>query len=78
MTSISVPGRSTPKPRVQVSPGALSRSRVALILSITVFLAIAIYYFVGVDEGMTSLFGKTMVIHEWVHDSRHFLGFPCH
>jgi cobalt transporter subunit CbtB len=27
---------------------------------------------------MTSLFGKNMVIHEWVHDSRHFLGFPCH
>jgi cobalt transporter subunit CbtB len=22
--------------------------------------------------------GKTMMIHEWVHDSRHFLGFPCH
>jgi cobalt transporter subunit CbtB len=24
------------------------------------------------------VFGKSMVIHEWVHDSRHFLGFPCH
>jgi hypothetical protein len=50
----------------------------ALLLGIVVFLAVAIYYFVGVDEGMMSLFGKTMVIHEWVHDSRHFLGFPCH
>jgi hypothetical protein len=48
------------------------------ILRVTAFLALAIYYFVGVDEGMVSLFGKTMVIHEWVHDSRHFLGFPCH
>ena len=75
MTSISVPG-SNAKP--QVSPEALSRGRVVLILGITVFLAVAVYYFVGVDEGMTSLFGKTMVIHEWVHDSRHFLGFPCH
>jgi len=75
LTSISVPGsQSTPR----VSPHALSRGRVALILGITVFLALAVYYFVGVDEGMTSLFGKTMVIHEWVHDSRHFLGFPCH
>ena len=27
-------------------------------LSITVFLALAIYYLVGVDEGMTSLFGQ--------------------
>jgi putative cobalt transporter subunit CbtB len=75
MTSISVPG-SQSKPRV--SPEALSRQRVLLILGITVLLALAVYYLVGVDEGMTSLFGKTMVIHEWVHDSRHFLGFPCH
>jgi hypothetical protein len=51
---------------------------VALIIGITVFAALAIYYFVGIDEGMTSLFGKTLAIHEWVHDSRHFLGFPCH
>ena len=56
MASISVPGST---PRVGVSPDALSRGRVALILGITVFLALAIYYFVGVDEGMTSLFGKT-------------------
>ena len=77
MTSISAPG-SSPAPRVRVTPDALSKGRIALILSITVFLALAIYYLVGVDEGMTSLFGHTMVIHEWVHDSRHFLGFPCH
>jgi len=31
-----------------------------------------------VDQGMTSLFGHNMMIHEFVHDSRHFLGFPCH
>jgi hypothetical protein len=75
MTSISAPGS---RARARVSPEALSRRKVLLILSITVFLAVAVYYFVGVDEGMTSVFGKTMVIHEWVHDSRHFLGFPCH
>jgi hypothetical protein len=74
MASISVPGQS----KSRVSPEALSRQRVLLILGITVFLAAAVYYFVGVDEGMVSLFGKTIVIHEWVHDSRHFLGFPCH
>ena len=56
----------------------MSKGRVALILSITVFLALAVYYFVGVDQGMTSLFGHNMMIHEFVHDSRHFLGFPCH
>jgi hypothetical protein len=75
MASISVPGSQS---KTRVSPEALSRQRVLLILGITVLAAVAVYYFVGVDEGMTSLFGKTMVIHEWVHDSRHFLGFPCH
>lgn len=77
MSSITAPG-CTPVPRVRLSPQALSKGRLALLLGIVVFLAVAIYYFVGVDEGMMSLFGKTMVIHEWVHDSRHFLGFPCH
>jgi hypothetical protein len=52
MTSISVPGSA--KPRAGVSPEALSKRRVAIILGITVFLALAIYYFVGVDEGMLS------------------------
>jgi cobalt transporter subunit CbtB len=37
-----------------------------------------LYYFIGIDEGMTSVFGNSMVVHEFVHDSRHFLGFPCH
>jgi putative cobalt transporter subunit CbtB len=75
MTTASTP---TTGGRVRVSPEAISRSRLIIMLSITVFLALAAYYFVGVDEGMTSVFGKSMVVHEWVHDSRHFLGFPCH
>ncbi|MGX7679363.1 CbtB domain-containing protein [Jatrophihabitans sp. DSM 45814] len=59
-------------------PRVLPATRVAILLGITVFLALAVYYFVGIDEGMSSVFGKTLVVHEWVHDSRHFLGFPCH
>jgi hypothetical protein len=77
MTSIVTPS-SNPIPKITVSPEALTKGRVILTLSITAFLALLAYYFVGVDEGMTSIFGKTMVIHELVHDSRHFLGFPCH
>ncbi|WP_217577798.1 CbtB domain-containing protein [Mesorhizobium sp. GbtcB19] len=34
-------------------------------------------YFVGAEEGATSLIRGTMV-HEFVHDGRHLLGFPCH
>jgi hypothetical protein len=34
-------------------------------------------YFVGAEQGATSLIhGRT--IHEFVHDGRHLLGFPCH
>ena len=34
-------------------------------------------YFVGVEEGATSLISG-MYVHEFVHDGRHLLGFPCH
>lgn len=73
-SSASTAGRSLP----EISAEAISRTRVIVILGITIVLALMAYYFVGVDEGMTSLFGKSMVVHEWVHDSRHLLGFPCH
>jgi hypothetical protein len=43
-----------------------------------VLFGLGLYYLVGIDEGATSLFGSTMWVHELVHDSRHFLGFPCH
>ncbi|MEA2330142.1 MAG: hypothetical protein QOH58_280 [Thermoleophilaceae bacterium] len=34
-------------------------------------------YFVGVDEGAASVVPGSG-LHEWVHDGRHLLGFPCH
>lgn len=34
-------------------------------------------YFVGVEEGATSIV-PGMYVHEFVHDGRHLLGFPCH
>ncbi len=34
-------------------------------------------YFVGAEQGATSMF-KGMYVHEFVHDGRHLLGFPCH
>ena len=34
-------------------------------------------YFVGVEEGAVSIF-PGMYVHEFVHDGRHLLGFPCH
>jgi len=40
-------------------------------------LALVALYFVGVEEGATSLISG-MYVHEFVHDGRHLLGFPCH
>jgi hypothetical protein len=34
-------------------------------------------YFVGVEEGATSII-PGMYVHEYLHDGRHLLGFPCH
>jgi hypothetical protein len=34
-------------------------------------------YFIGAEEGATSLISG-MYVHEFVHDARHLLGFPCH
>lgn len=50
---------------------------VALLFS-TAVLALLAYYFIGIDEGAMSVFGKSMMVHEFFHDGRHLLGFPCH
>jgi Probable cobalt transporter subunit (CbtB) len=34
-------------------------------------------YFVGAEQGATSIMHGSS-IHEFVHDGRHLLGFPCH
>ena len=65
-------------PRAVATPVVISISKSYVLLLTTMMLALAVYYFIGVDEGATSVFGHTMVIHEFVHDARHFLGFPCH
>jgi cobalt transporter subunit CbtB len=43
-----------------------------------VVVGLVLFYLIGIDQGATSLFGDSSVIHELVHDARHFLGFPCH
>jgi hypothetical protein len=34
-------------------------------------------YFVGAEQGALSIFSGSY-IHEFVHDGRHLIGFPCH
>jgi hypothetical protein len=40
-------------------------------------LLVLAIYFVGAEQGATSLV-RGMYVHEFVHDGRHLLGFPCH
>jgi hypothetical protein len=40
-------------------------------------LAMIFLYFVSTEQGAMALF-HGMYIHEFVHDGRHLLGFPCH
>jgi hypothetical protein len=60
------------------TPLVLPLSGTTLWLLGTAFLALAAYYFIGVDQGMLSVFGNDTHVHEFLHDGRHFLGFPCH
>jgi hypothetical protein len=39
--------------------------------------AVILLYFVGAEQGAVSLVSGEMA-HEFVHDGRHLLGFPCH
>jgi type VI protein secretion system component VasF len=51
---------------------------------IAVALLLAVVYAVGYDQGMLlePLLGKLSTVnnylHEFFHDGRHLLGFPCH
>ncbi len=58
---------SMPVFRTASTPVVLPLPRAALWLAATALLALAVYYFVGIDQGAVS-----------AHDARHFLGFPCH
>ena len=40
-------------------------------------LLLVLVYFVGVEQGALSVVSG-MGVHEFVHDARHLLGFPCH
>jgi hypothetical protein len=65
---------STFVPDVAIKPIPLREVLPWLVFGIVLLLAI---YFVGAEEGATSII-PGMYVHEFVHDGRHLLGFPCH
>ncbi|MHB8662528.1 MAG: CbtB domain-containing protein [Acidimicrobiales bacterium] len=40
-------------------------------------MALLMVYFIGAEQGATSMVSGHYV-HEFLHDARHLLGFPCH
>ncbi|MDM4164564.1 CbtB-domain containing protein [Klebsiella michiganensis] len=65
---------AAPIPVAKLLPWALFTALLALFTALLALLAI---YFVGAEQGATSMFSGTQV-HEFFHDARHLLGFPCH
>jgi Probable cobalt transporter subunit (CbtB) len=68
----------SPALRTRTDALDLSGVRAATWLSATAFFALLVLYFVGLDQGATSVFGTDSHIHEFLHDARHLLGYPCH
>jgi hypothetical protein len=64
---VDVPALPRPVPAGELLPWALFFGILLLVL----------VYFVGAEQGAVSLVGGHWV-HEFVHDARHVLAFPCH
>ncbi|WP_433065114.1 CbtB domain-containing protein [Dactylosporangium sp. CS-033363] len=69
---------SSSNPAAVATPVVIPLSRSLVWLVGTAALAALLYYFIGIDQGAVSVFGSDTHVHEFVHDGRHFLGFPCH
>jgi hypothetical protein len=66
---------AAPAPLVEVPSIPLRELLPWLLLA---FLVAAVtVFFVSADQGAISIPSGTF-IHEWVHDGRHLLGYPCH
>lgn len=59
------------------APAAIPLRELAPWLAFGGLLLLLMLYFVGAEQGATSMIAGVDV-HEFVHDARHLLGFPCH
>ena len=79
---MTTPSRE-PRARAVAAPApvaALPPLSVQAVLPWLVFAALLLlvgFYFLATEQGAMSMLSGNAV-HEWVHDGRHLLGFPCH
>jgi len=62
---------------IDVEIPSIPLAQVAPWLVLFGLLAALAVFFVSADQGAISIPSGTL-IHEFVHDGRHLLGFPCH
>ena len=70
----------TVAPPTATTPALPAKLPIGAIVPWAVFfgiLMLVLLYFVGAEQGATSLIGGHYV-HEFVHDARHLIGVPCH
>ncbi len=67
LATLPVAPAATPLPLRDIAPWA----------ALGVLLALVFLYFVSTEDGAVSLLSNGYV-HEFVHDGRHLLAFPCH
>lgn len=63
--------------QIEVAPAPIPLSAVlpwSVFITLMVLLCV---YFIGAEQGATAVFSGNQV-HEYFHDARHLLGFPCH
>lgn len=60
------------------TPIVATKAMTVLVLASVTWIALLVVYFIGIDEGAMSVTGDSMMLHEFFHDGRHLLGFPCH
>jgi len=65
--ALPAPILAPPIPLREIAPWAV----------LVVLLSLIVLYFVSAEQGAMSLMSGAGV-HEFLHDGRHLLGFPCH
>jgi len=75
MSASSIPASGSISGVVEIP--TIPVGRIAPWALFTFLLAAIVVFFISADQGAISIPAGT-AIHEWVHDGRHLLGFPCH
>ncbi|MEF3090298.1 CbtB domain-containing protein [Raoultella scottii] len=62
---------------IQVKQAPIPLNAILPWITFITLLVMLSVYFIGAEQGATAVFSGNQV-HEYFHDARHLLGFPCH